>query len=126
MAGRLGETVSPSRVSAVKVWAHRGGELSEPRFRLVFLQRNAENEGMLIRGRVHNGVVSFPSDVSLPEGLEVTVVVPTSSESSESNLSEQDLGRIRKMMDDIASLPDENPGDAFSGAEHDKVLYGEP
>jgi hypothetical protein len=29
-------------------------------------------------------------------------------------------------MDDIAALPDENPGDVFSSVDHDKVLYGEP
>jgi hypothetical protein len=28
-----------------------------------------------------------------------------------------------EIMDRIAALPNENPGDTFSGRDHDKVLY---
>ena len=81
---------------------------------------------MVLHGRIQNGVVAFGSEISLPEGTEVTVVVPGVSEPSGDILSEEDRCCMRKVMDEIASLPDENPGDVFSGADHDKVLYGEP
>jgi hypothetical protein len=81
---------------------------------------------MVIRGRIQNGVVAFGSDVSLPEGMEVTVVIPAPSESGTESLPEAERKRISHIMDRIAALPDENPGDTFSGADHDKVLYGEP
>jgi len=80
---------------------------------------------MVIRGRIQNGVVTFGSDVSLPDGMEVTVMIPIESKTAGDTMSEQEIGRIRRIMDDIASLPDEKPGDTFSGADHDRVLYGE-
>ena len=81
---------------------------------------------MVIRGRVENGVVAFGNDISLPEGTEVTIVVPAAPEPQDEILSDAERQRIRKIMDDIAALPDENPGDVFSSVDHDKVLYGEP
>jgi hypothetical protein len=81
---------------------------------------------MVIRGRIQNGVVSYGSDISLPEGMEVTVVVPAESTPQADTIPEKEHRRIVEIMDRIAALPDENPGDTFSGADHDKVLYGEP
>jgi hypothetical protein len=81
---------------------------------------------MVIRGLVQNGVVVLENDVSLPEGTEVTVVVRAASEPVGDRMSEQERRRIREVMDRITALPDENPGDTFSGADHDKALYGEP
>jgi hypothetical protein len=81
---------------------------------------------MDIPGRIQNGVVALPSDISLPEGTEVTVVVPARPEAAKEVLSEAEHRRILEIMDRIAALPDENPGDTFSGADHDKVLYGAP
>jgi hypothetical protein len=79
---------------------------------------------MVIRGRVQNGVVVLEEAVSVPEGTEVTVVVETPQASSDDALPEAERRRIREIVDRIAALPDENPGDNFSGADHDKVLYG--
>ncbi len=81
---------------------------------------------MVIRGRIHNGVVAFGSEVSLPEGTEVTVVVPAGRGTANKLMSEAEHRRIREIMDHIAALPLEGPGDPFSGADHDKVLYGKP
>ena len=41
-------------------------------------------------------------------------------------MSEPECRRAREIMDRIAALPDENPGDGFSGADHDRVLYAGP
>ncbi len=81
---------------------------------------------MVIHGRIQNGVVAFQGDVSLPEGTEVTVVVPTESESVPEVLPEAERRRILKIMDRIAALPIEGSTEPFSGADHDKVLYGKP
>ena len=81
---------------------------------------------MVIRGRIHNGVVAFGSEVSLPEGMEVTVVAPALPEAAEDVLPDAERRRIGEIMDRIAALSDENPGDTFRGADHDNVLYGAP
>jgi hypothetical protein len=41
-------------------------------------------------------------------------------------MTEEEYRRVRAILDEIAALPNENPGDTFSGRDHDKVLYGEP
>jgi hypothetical protein len=81
---------------------------------------------MVIRGRVQNGVVVLEEAVSVPEGTEVTVVVAAPQATSGDVLPEAERRRIQEIMDRIAALPDENPGDDFSGADHDKVPYGKP
>jgi hypothetical protein len=81
---------------------------------------------MVLRGRIQNGMAALGDEISLPEGMEVTVVVPARMERSEEVLSEAEHRRIMEIMDRIAALPDENPGDTFSGADHDQVLYGAP
>lgn len=80
---------------------------------------------MVIRGRVQNGVVVLENEVSLPEGTEVTVAVRALPEVEAERLSDEEWRRIREAMDRVAALPDEAPGDTFSGRDHDKVLYGE-
>lgn len=81
---------------------------------------------MVISGRIHNGVVTLQGGVSLPEGMEVTVVAPAVGQSTHTTLPESDRLRILKIMDRIAALPIEDSTEPFSGADHDKVLYGNP
>jgi hypothetical protein len=85
---------------------------------------------MTLHGKVQNGVVVLDGGACLPEGTPVTVlVVPralASLPAAEERMSDEERRRILAIMDRIASLPDENPDDTFSGADHDKVLYGEP
>ena len=85
---------------------------------------------MTLHGKVHNGVVVFDDPANLPEGTPVTVFVApkeaSGNPSSTERLSEAEHRRICAILDEIAQLPNENPGDTFSGADHDKVLYGEP
>lgn len=40
-------------------------------------------------------------------------------------MTDEEHRRVRAIFDEIAALPDENPGDTFSGRDHDKVLYEE-
>jgi predicted DNA-binding antitoxin AbrB/MazE fold protein len=105
---------------------------------LVFPALPAENDFMVIRGRVEHGVVVLDERVSLPEGTEVTVTIGAGPELGEAmvpevkprddgdRMSDEERRRILEIMDRIAAMPDENPGDTFSGADHDKALYGAP
>jgi hypothetical protein len=81
---------------------------------------------MVIPGRIHNGVVALGENVSLPEGLEVTVFVPAIPEPDAQTLSETERNRVLEVMDRIAALPVEGDEAPFSGADHDSVLYGSP
>lgn len=71
-------------------------------------------------------MVALESGISLPDGTEVTVIVPAAPEPVKDKMSDEERRRVLQILDRIAALPDENPGDTFSGADHDKVLYGEP
>ena len=84
---------------------------------------------MTLHGTIRNGMVVFDSGPNLPDGTPVTVVLanpqPTAPAQGD-RMSEEEYGRVRAILDEISALPNENPGDTFSGADHDKVLYGEP
>jgi hypothetical protein len=79
---------------------------------------------MVIRGRIQNGVVVLETDASVPEGTEVEVVVRAAPEAANDVILDAERQRVLQIMDRIASLPDEGMKDPFSGADHDKVLYG--
>jgi hypothetical protein len=85
---------------------------------------------MTLHGTVRSGVVVLEGGAALPEGTPVTVLVapaPTGAPpAQEEHMTEEEHRRIMEIMDRIAALPSENPGDTFSGKDHDKVLYGEP
>jgi len=81
---------------------------------------------MVIRGRIQKGVVVLDADASVPEGAEVSVVFPPAPEQATETMPEAERQRILEIMDRIAALPIEGMTDPFSGADHDKVLYGKP
>jgi hypothetical protein len=85
---------------------------------------------MTLHGTVQNGVVVLEAGADLPNGTPVTVVVEQSKLMPQippvDRLTDEELRRRKAILDEILSLPNENPGDTFSGADHDKVLYGEP
>ncbi len=81
---------------------------------------------MVIRGRIQNGVVVLEADAAVPEGAEVSVVFPPAPEPVSETMSEAERQRVLRIMDRIAALPIEGMTDPFSGADHDKVLYGKP
>ncbi|MFN9605500.1 MAG: hypothetical protein ACK57G_10970 [Planctomycetota bacterium] len=77
---------------------------------------------MVIKGIVHNGQIILEGSL-LPEGTQVLVTPIQSSESEE--LQKHDLNGLKEAIHRIASLACENDSnDGFSGADHDKVLYG--
>ncbi len=80
---------------------------------------------MVIRGRIEQGVVVLDDGVSLPDGTEVTVVVRADPDIDGDAMSEEERRRYLDALDRIDAIPNENPGDSFSGADHDRVLYGE-
>jgi hypothetical protein len=79
---------------------------------------------MVFRGRIEKGVVVLDEDVSLPEGTEVTVVVRSAPEPRGKTTAEAQNRRLVDTFQRIASLPIEGAPEPFSGADHDKVLYG--
>ena len=77
---------------------------------------------MVIKGTVHNGQIRFESS-ALPEGTQV-LITPIQSPNTEV-LQERDLNGLKTEIHRIASLACESDSnDGFSGADHDKVLYG--
>ena len=83
---------------------------------------------MTLQGVVHNGVVVLEPGAQVPEGAIVSVVVEpqTPAPAMRDQMTDDERRRLRAALDEIIALPNENPGDTFSGADHDKVLYGEP
>jgi predicted DNA-binding antitoxin AbrB/MazE fold protein len=87
-----------------------------------------------IRAIFENGILRPLDPISLAENDVVTVVVQTETADSQEPLQSkaedvsseiaQQREALLKMFAEAASLPNENPGDTFSGADHDLVLYG--
>lgn len=86
---------------------------------------------MVLRGHVENGVIVLDNGAQLPNGTRVSILaesIPSPSEQPESHerMSDEERQRILEIMDRIAALPIEGDPEPFSGADHDKVLYGKP
>lgn len=77
---------------------------------------------MVIKGTVQNGVIQFEG-TALPEGTHV-LITPIESTAKDC-VPESNLDKLKEEVQRIASLACENEStDGFSGADHDKVLYG--
>jgi hypothetical protein len=85
---------------------------------------------MTLHGKIQNGVVVLDDGSHLPEGTPVTVLVSPSATANSSSqperMTEEERQRVLAIIDRTASLPIEGSDEPFSGADHDKVLYGEP
>ena len=71
-----------------------------------------------IKAIYENGVFRPIEPVLLTEGERVDLSVITQG-------PEPDPQRLAAPLEAIAAMPSEGPNDGFSGADHDKVLYGE-
>jgi hypothetical protein len=80
---------------------------------------------MISRGRVQNGVIVLDGSVTLPEGTVVHVLTEADvSHGLADTLSPDKRAHLLSTVARIASLPVDGLGDAFSGKDHDRVLYG--
>jgi predicted DNA-binding antitoxin AbrB/MazE fold protein len=62
------------------------------------------------------GIIRPLQPLELPEGARLDLIVIT-HEQPKTN------GNAAEILAEIAALPLEGPGDAFSGREHDAILY---
>ena len=80
---------------------------------------------MVVHGRVKNGVIVLDDAVSLPEGALVQVIVSSQPDDAGDKMSDIERERVKEMLDRIAAMPLEGPNELFSGADHDRILYGQ-
>jgi len=64
-----------------------------------------------------HGIIRPLQPLELPEGSRLDVIVVTHESQSQPN------GNTAEMLAEIAALPLESSGEAFSGREHDSILY---
>jgi len=78
---------------------------------------------MEIQGHIHNGVAVPDDAVALPNGAKVIIVLPEPVGAG--SMSSGDKSRYLDGLARIDAIANENPGDVFSGADHDQALYGD-
>lgn len=81
---------------------------------------------MEIQGHYQDGTIVPHDGFYLPDGTEVTKIVREQSKQLPSVMTEDERRRYLVALAEIDAVPNENPGDTFSGADHDQVLYGSP
>jgi predicted DNA-binding antitoxin AbrB/MazE fold protein len=75
-----------------------------------------------------NGVFRPLEPLAIPDGVRVHLRVSAANEEGRAineftNEHRAELDDLRRVM---AELPVESPNDGFSGADHDRLLYGKP
>jgi hypothetical protein len=80
---------------------------------------------MEIHGHIENGIIIPHNIPALPNGTEVTIIVRQQGDRGSDKMTLEERRRYLEALAQIDAVPDENPGDTFSGADHDRVLYGE-
>lgn len=80
---------------------------------------------MEIQGHYQDGLIIPEDGVSLPDGTLVTITVRTAPNSSGHTMSADERNRYFAALARLDTMANENPGDEFSGADHDRVLYGD-
>jgi hypothetical protein len=79
---------------------------------------------MEIQGHYQNGMIIPHDGIILPDGTEVTITVRAATQGSGDEMPDEQRQRYLAALARIDAVANENPGDAFSGANHDRVLYG--
>jgi hypothetical protein len=79
---------------------------------------------MTIQGTIRGGLVVLDEAVHIPDGTKVAVFVPAQDACALS--TEAKVARQKAALAELLAIPNENPGDTFSGQDHDQILYGEP
>ena len=80
---------------------------------------------MVLHGHIKNGMIVPDGNIFLPDGTEVTITVHTYPQTADDEMSEQERKRYLGALARIDAVANENPGDTFRGADHDRVLYGD-
>jgi predicted DNA-binding antitoxin AbrB/MazE fold protein len=81
---------------------------------------------MEINGHYENGVIIPDNDISWPDGTKVTISVrAANARNDRDKMSDEERHRYLEALARIDAVPDENPSDTFSGADHDRALYGD-
>jgi predicted DNA-binding antitoxin AbrB/MazE fold protein len=80
---------------------------------------------MEIQGHYEDGVIIPDDGISLPDGTLVTITVRLLHATDEDKMSDEQRKRYLAALSRIDAVPNENPNDTFSGADHDRVLYGD-
>ena len=80
---------------------------------------------MEIHGHFEHGVIVPHDALSLPEGTDVTIIVPPTSPASSNEMSAEARAQYLAALSQIDAVPNENPGDDFCGADHDRILYAD-
>lgn len=80
---------------------------------------------MVLHGYVQNGMIIPNGNVSLPDGTQVMITVGAGPQAASQSMSQQERQRYQAALDRIDAAANENAGDAFRGADHDRALYGE-
>ena len=78
---------------------------------------------MSLLGHVRNGVIVLDENATLPENTAV-LVIPSRTAHEQPAVEKQQ--HLVSEVARIAGLPLEGDRDEFCGADHDRVLYGEP
>lgn len=78
---------------------------------------------MTLQGTIRGGMVVFEQPVEVPEGTKVSVFVPDRGKDPDWRPADDPELR-NKALAELLAMPNENPGDTFSGADHDQILYG--
>lgn len=78
---------------------------------------------MTLQGTIRGGLVVLDEAVQVPDGTKVAVFVPAQNPTGLSPADE--VARQKAALAELLAIPNENPGDTFSGEDHDQILYGE-
>lgn len=81
---------------------------------------------MEIHGHYENGIIVPDTGFVLPNVAQVIITVRETSTSNSDSMTDDERRRYLEALARIDAVPDENPGDTFSGIDHDRVLYGKP
>ncbi len=82
-------------------------------------------DNMVVHGHIQNGTVVAEGVLSLPDGTKVTITVCPASPRDGETMSTDKRSRYLAAFAQIDAVANENPGDSFSGSDHDQALYGD-
>ena len=75
---------------------------------------------MTARGRVTNGTIVLENGCPFPENTQVVIWATETT----GDMAEEGRKELLRGVEEIQALPLEGSRDGFSGADHDRVLYG--